>query len=241
VIDINTKEIGPALREIARLARDAVPNEACGYLGIQEDGAVSVLPAKNVAGVLGMSQPDANTAIAAFAVAHVIYYHSHAEGPALLSEQDKRSSDALGLDFLLYSVEEDKFAQYNACPWREFEGLPWAFGVNDCYTLVRRVYECKLGIELPPLRPETWPTPYDFFDRNFVSAGAVRLPSVERKALQDYDVLAIRMGHRTANHLGIVIRDILLHHPLDGVSVAEDLTDEILKRTVAVYRHGSMT
>lgn len=226
---------------ISELSREATPMEACGFVVIDSDRRPVLIESRNVLDITNGAKPDTESVRRAMMAPSAWFWHSHATGPAEFSALDRRGSDRLGMPYLLYAVEDDDWAFYDPEPWREFLGLSYIWGEQDCYGLVRMVYDFLFGCELKDIeRPdeETFPQ-RDLFADHAESLGfqLVSEAPVDRRSLQHGDVVSLKLMSAIPNHIGIVMRDRLLHHQIGRLSEVDDLTGAILRRVSHVYRH----
>jgi proteasome lid subunit RPN8/RPN11 len=102
-----------ALAEIVAHARDALPFEACGYLGAREDVVVRVVRMTNAAAsptrfsLVPEEQFAVLRALRAEGLTLRGVYHSHPDGPARLSDADLRGATDPALLYVVASLAGD--------------------------------------------------------------------------------------------------------------------------------------
>lgn len=117
--------------------------------------------------------------------------------------------------------------------------VPYRAGVDDCYGLIRKVYNRCFGIEMP-----NYARPLNFAESglnlialilnnpNFIQKG------MHPKFLNDGDVLFFRCASTETNHLGVYVGNgLFLHHQIDHIVKEENLDQRWLKRLTHVAYH----
>lgn len=124
-----------------------------------------------------------------------------------------------------------------------YVGLPYIDGQQDCYGLVRRIYQEHFGMRL---RNYARPVGFDHYgvdliEENFRREGfsVINLPLTE---LEPGDGLLFAVASRMINHIGIVTQgDMFLHHLYQRVSSHDALDVRWKNRLVHVVRHPDVT
>tara|TARA_R100001163_G_scaffold38874_1_gene29601 strand:+ start:1284 stop:1655 length:372 start_codon:yes stop_codon:yes gene_type:complete len=116
-------------------------------------------------------------------------------------------------------------------------GLPWRYGINDCFSLVRRYYALA-GVLLPDFeRPERLETSPSIF---LEQASALGFRETALSDLRADDVLIMRLGTDAPMHAAIYIGDQqILHQRMNSVSGVEALTRYYRMKTAAVFRYAA--
>ncbi len=121
--------------------------------------------------------------------------------------------------------------------YRSLIGLPWRYGINDCFSLVRRYYALA-GVLLPDFeRPERLETSPSIF---LEQASALGFRETALSDLRADDVLIMRLGTDAPMHAAIYIGDQqILHQRMNSVSGVEALTRYYRMKTAAVFRYAA--
>jgi len=116
-------------------------------------------------------------------------------------------------------------------------GLPWQYGINDCFSLVRRYYALA-GVMLPDFeRPKELQTSSSIF---LEQAGALGFRETALSDLRADDVLIMRLGTDAPMHAAIYVGDQqILHQRMNSVSGVEALTRYYRMKTAAVFRYAA--
>lgn len=118
-------------------------------------------------------------------------------------------------------------------------GLPYEWGVNDCYSLVRRFYNEVFDLNLQDyIRPKDfWQEGIDLYGQNFRNEGfrAIDLPHHE---LMPGDGFLIAVGASFPTHAAVYVGgDKILHHFTNRLSACEPYKGIWRSGTVATLRH----
>lgn len=121
--------------------------------------------------------------------------------------------------------------------YRSLIGLPWQYGINDCFSLVRRYYALA-GVMLPDFeRPKELQTSSSIF---LEQAGALGFRETALSDLRAGDVLIMRLGTDAPMHAAIYVGDQqILHQRMNSVSGVEALTRYYRMKTAAVFRYAA--
>ena len=121
--------------------------------------------------------------------------------------------------------------------YRSLIGLPWQYGINDCFSLVRRYYALA-GVLLPDFeRPERLETSPSIF---LEQAGALGFREIALNDLRAGDVLIMRLGTDAPMHAAIYVgNQQILHQRMNSVSGVEALTRYYRMKTAAVFRYAA--
>lgn len=116
-------------------------------------------------------------------------------------------------------------------------GLPWDYGKQDCYTLVRQYFKLQ-GVELPDFpRPDELETTPSIYLREAVLLGFKQVPFAERRP---GDVLIMRLGTQHPMHAAVLVNyDQILHQRQDSLSAVESLRQYHIDRVAAVFRYAA--
>ena len=121
--------------------------------------------------------------------------------------------------------------------YRSLIGLPWQYGINDCFSLVRRYYALA-GVMLPDFeRPKELQTSSSIF---LEQAGALGFRETALSDLRADDVLIMRLGTATPMHAAILLPDLrILHQKQDSLSAIEPFGRYYVSRVAAVFRYAA--
>lgn len=134
---------GMELRVLAAIrahAREDAPREACGLVLRTEDGKAAIARCRNIARepTERFLMDPTDYLLAKDRGALTALYHSHVTGSAQPSEADRVCCNAVGLPYVIYSVERN---EWSSCTPDGYEaplvGREWYEGVQDCFSLVR--------------------------------------------------------------------------------------------------------
>lgn len=136
-------------KSIKKHSLEESPNECCGIV-LENDGHLITKKCKNVSQNptyhCVISEEDLKNKIGdsdLFAI-----YHSHFDGKKL-SWADKKESERLETNVILYCVKDDCFDSHQPDGFvAPFEGREWTSGITTCIDLVEDYYEKFFSIEL---------------------------------------------------------------------------------------------
>lgn len=116
-------------------------------------------------------------------------------------------------------------------------GLPWDYGNQDCYTLVRQYFKLQ-DIDLPDFqRPADLEISPSIYLREAVMLGFEQVPFGERRP---GDVLIMRLGTQYPMHAAILVDyDRILHQLNELPSAVEDLRSYYVRSVHAVFRYAA--
>jgi len=223
-------------KEIIKYLFDKYPEEGCGLL-VNKRGKSTWIPCENIAedrkeNFVISSTDYIKASLSGDLIAVV---HSHPDGSAELSEHDKKTSNFLGVPYIVYSLPEVEKTvytpEYNRNP---FVGREYSFGENDCYSLVRDYYREKLDINLATtiFEDDWWEKGFNYFDDLFEPFGFEKVDT-----LQENDVIVFRMMAQVPNHCGVYLgEDLFLHHAVNRLSCRESINSVWRKYIVGYYR-----
>lgn len=121
--------------------------------------------------------------------------------------------------------------------YRPLIGLTWQYGVNDCFSLVRRYYELA-GVMLPDFeRPKRLETSSSIF---MEQAGALGFREISLEDMRIGDVLIMCLDTAAPMHAGIYVGDQqILHQRMNSLSGVEPLNRYYRMKTAAVFRYAA--
>ena len=169
-------------------------------------------------------------------------YHSHPVTDPIFSEFDKFNSISHNLKYVLYSLRDNSFSQFdpNLSTFNQYIGRTFEIGSTDCFALVRDFYKQELNIILNNYkRDENWKSNLgDLFDKHFKSEGFY-----EAKSPNKYDCILIRLKKDSPSaHIALYVGDnLILHQPEKSFSRIEEYSHKYKKLTSHIIRHKSWT
>ena len=121
--------------------------------------------------------------------------------------------------------------------YRALIGLPWKYGEQDCYTLLRQYFALQ-GIELADFeRPEDLELTPSIYLREAAALGFKRVDFEDRRV---GDVAIMRLGTMAPMHAAIFVEPWrILHQKQDSVSAVEWLSSYYVRKIAAVYRYAA--
>jgi len=215
-------------------AKDQDPKESCGLL-LNIKGKERYFPCKN----LSMTAfqcfiIDPEDYIKADNTGDIIaVVHSHPVTPPVPSQSDKVACEQSGLVWHIVNPKTESWGYLEPTGYKApILGREWAWGVTDCYTLVRDWYKEKLNIYLIDWHRPT--TLEDFnkdpmFEKCAEETGFRELRPDEK--LIDGDLLFMSIFSNNLNHVAIFIDGDVLHHLADRLSCIEPYSEWLLKCT----------
>lgn len=227
-------------------------NEVCGFL-LYTDNGLQLKKQENLidSATEFMMKIDQQSDFAA-------YYHSHIDFDSI-SDADIIVSERLGLPCIVYNKQSGSFHVYNPNSYKiQYTGRPFLLGFADCLWLVKDYYAHDLNIHLCPelevLKNSVSEEEYnemankrlldeaealkgkeDYLKRYFEYNGFREVNNLKKN-----DVLIMRTEKfNFPIHCGIYLgEDKILHHPGDGISTIERLSNQYKKWVIYIMRNG---
>ena len=215
-------------------AKNQDPKESCGLL-LNIKGKEKYFPCRN----LSMTAfqcfiIDPEDYIKADNTGDIIaVVHSHPVTPPVPSQSDKVACEQSGLAWHIVNPKTESWGYLKPTGYKApILGREWAWGVTDCYTLVRDWYKEKLDIDLIDWQRPT--TLEDFnkepmFEKCAEETGFRELRPDEK--LINGDLLFMSIFSNNLNHVAIFIDGDVLHHLADRLSCIEPYSEWLLKCT----------
>ena len=223
-------------------AKEQDPKESCGLL-LNVRGKEKYFPCQNLAitshQCFIMNPEDF---VAGDSLGEIIgIVHSHPITPPIASEADKISCEQSNLPWYIVNPKTELWGKYTPSGYKpDMIGLPWVWGITDCWSLVRRFYKEKLNIELRdwerPLTPEQFQDD-PMFERCAKDTGFIELKNEEK--LKNGDLLFMSIGAVGLNHVAIFVDGDVIHHLRDRLSCREPYNPWLLKCTGMRLRYAS--
>ena len=174
-------------------------------------------------------------------------WHTHIEIPPIPSDADKVGCANSELPWYIVSVYKAGdgfgFSEMTVTEPSGFEldylERPYAFGVLDCWSLVRDYYRREYSIKLGdyPRIEKFWAEGYNFFGENWKEEGFRQLIDEEPK---EGDLFLIQTDGKFPNHIAIYIGgEMILHHCHGRLSRRDIYGGYWHKHTTHHLRHES--
>jgi proteasome lid subunit RPN8/RPN11 len=149
--------------------------------------------------------------------------HSHVFLPPVPSPPDLTGCERSALPWLIVSVPNNTHTMIYPSGYKApLIGRPWAWGVHDCFALIRDGMSHYAGIDVPEIEREWefWLKDEDFIRQSMEEMGFVEMPP--GTPIQHLDVFGMKFRGRVINHLGLFIGpDRILHQMHERLSVQE--------------------
>ena len=116
-------------------------------------------------------------------------------------------------------------------------GLPWDYGKQDCYTVVRQYFALQ-GVKLRDFeRPADLELTASIYLREAVALGFKRVDFADRAV---GDVAIMKLGTKEPMHAAIFVEPWrILHQKQDSISSVEWLSSYYVRKIAAVYRYAA--
>lgn len=217
--DLNWKRL--ALTHAQRQA----PRESCGLLVVIK-GRTRYIPCRNLAGDNDLFALDpADWAKAEDQGEIIAVVHSHPRTSPEPSQADLIACESSGLPWHIVNPVTE---QWGYCEPTGFQapllGREWAWGVSDCWTLVRDWYKQQLGISLRdwkrPCRSEDF-NREPMFDSCWEKTGFRELEADEN--VEFGDAILMTINNDSPNHVGVYVDGQMILHHLEGRLSSRDI------------------
>jgi proteasome lid subunit RPN8/RPN11 len=226
--------------KIVQHALAELPREACGLI-VRPSGKRMRLvfwPCRNLApGVeqFVMDPRDYEEAADSGAVLAVV--HSHPHGSSTPSEADRAACEASRLPWAIMAMPSTDIEWLSPSGYAAaLEGREYAFGIFDCWTLIRDFYERETGRLLgnPPRCPHWWQQGEDLYRTHLPEMGFERVPAATDRG----DIIVMRLGASPVpQHAGVYLGDgTMLHHMEDRPSLVTPYGGYWAQHTEGVWR-----
>ena len=210
-------------KEILKYLSEIYPEEGCGLL-VNKKGKIYWVPCENVSENKKedfiISAEDYIKASLSGDIYAIV--HSHPDSSCEPSDYDKKTSDFLGIPFIIYSLPSFEKYEYTPKKLRNpLLGRDYSFGQSDCFSLVRDYYKQELNLDIPTIlfEDDWWDKGLNYFDTLFESFGFVEVESPQK-----HDGIIFNVFCNVPNHCGIYLgEDIFLHHAINRLSCRESL------------------
>lgn len=221
-------------------ALEESPCEACGLVVVIK-GRERYIPCSNLAASpreMFILDPDAYAAAEDLGEI-VAIFHSHPKTSASPSEADRIACETSGLPWHICNPHLNTWSELAPCGYKApLIGRQYAWGVADCWTLVRDWYG-ENNLVLPDWKRPTNPDDFvaaPMFEDCWPHAGFSRLPPEE--SVKRGDLVLMRIAGKGLDHCGVYVGDGLLLHHLRGRLSSRDIYGGWLQScTGRIVRH----
>lgn len=220
-------------------ARAELPRESCGLVVLVK-GRRRYRPCRNVAHGVGqfVLAPE-DWAAAEDAGDIVAVVHSHPASAPVPSDADRAGIESTGLPWLIVNPRTGEHSTTAPSGWvAPLIGRAFAWGVHDCYGLIRDHYAQALGLKLPDFHREEefWLKGQNLYVDNFHRAGFAAVAGDP----QPHDVLLMQTASRVPNHGAVYLGDNVILHHVHGRLAGREVYGGYWRRvTTHVLRHES--
>lgn len=226
-------------KRIAELAEANPQQEICGIL-YYTFNSVEIFPCQNVSlqdkAYTYEIDPQEYIKICSLGKPCGVY-HSHPESDSVFSETDIEYAEEFALPIYVYGLKDKKIAEYIPSSYEiELEGLPFVWGLFDCFSTVRNYFRQKHKLFIPDYdRDESFADSQSNLIINNIKNEQFDI--VESKEIETDDLLVFKSNRIFPHHLGVFVGNSrMLHHPAGRPSIIELLTDKDIKNLTYVLR-----
>ena len=219
------------LSQILAHARAEAPRESCGVLTWDGKDRAIYHPCRNMAedgGEFSIHPEDWVAAEDAGPVLGIV--HSHPGGTVALSEADKRGMERSAVPWWVVVPETGEWRRHRPSTW-PLAGHPFAWGVQDCYTLAGDAFR---GLPEFLRAPRFWEGS-DLFREGLASAGFREVDGPP--CIGDALLMTIR-GGGVPNHCALYLGAGRVVHHLPGRLSREEDLGPLSRAVVAVVREA---
>lgn len=216
------------------------PRESCGLVLLHK-GREIYFPCRNTA-----STPEEHFHIApeshleASRIGEAIrVVHSHPNASANPSEADLVMCEESKLPWTIIGVPSGTVVHFEPTGYHApLVGRQYAWGVLDCWTLVRDWFKEVRNIDLPDFgsgEPNWWEKGGDLYRQNFQAAGFYE---ITEKELQHGDCILMANRSPVPNHAAVYLgNQVMLHHMTNRLSCREVFGGYYRKIATHFLRH----
>lgn len=232
----------PTIKEqILQHAQAEQPKECCGVVCVVK-GRRRYFPCRNLA-----ATPDEHFVMDPLDYAEaedqgevVAVIHSHPVSNPKPSEADLVACEKTGVPWHIINPLTEEWGYCEPSGHQlPYVGRQFAFGVVDCYTLVRDWYAREYGIQLRDYdrRDKFWEHGENLYMDNFANEGFSEIPVVD---VQPGDLILMNVCSHVPNHAAIYLGDqLILHHVQQRLSSRDVYGGYYWKNTACALRHES--
>ena len=232
----------PSIKEqILQHAQAEQPKECCGVVCVVK-GRRRYFPCRNLA-----ATPDEHFVMDPLDYAEaedqgevVAVIHSHPVSNPKPSEADLVACEKTGVPWHIINPLTEEWGYCEPSGHQlPYVGRQFAFGVVDCYTLVRDWYAREYGIQLRDYdrRDRFWEHGENLYMDNFANEGFSEIPVAD---VQPGDLILMNVCSLVPNHAAIYLGDqLILHHVQQRLSSRDVYGGYYWKNTACALRHES--
>lgn len=232
----------PTIKEqILQHAQAEQPKECCGVVCVVK-GRRRYFPCRNLA-----ATPDEHFVMDPLDYAEaedqgevVAVIHSHPVSNPKPSEADLVACEKTGVPWHIINPLTEEWGYCEPSGHQlPYVGRQFAFGVVDCYTLVRDWYAREYGIQLRDYdrRDKFWEHGENLYMDNFANEGFSEIPVAD---VQPGDLILMNVCSHVPNHAAIYLGDqLILHHVQQRLSSRDVYGGYYWKNTACALRHES--
>ena len=232
----------PTIKEqILQHAQAEQPKECCGVVCVVK-GRRRYFPCRNLA-----ATPDEHFVMDPLDYAEaedqgevVAVIHSHPVSNPKPSEADLVACEKTDVPWHIINPLTEEWGYCEPSGHQlPYVGRQFAFGVVDCYTLVRDWYAREYGIQLRDYdrRDRFWEHGENLYMDNFANEGFSEIPVAD---VQPGDLILMNVCSLVPNHAAIYLGDqLILHHVQQRLSSRDVYGGYYWKNTACALRHES--
>lgn len=164
--------------------------------------------------------------------------HSHPNSSSQPSVADKVSQAETELPWLIYSVRDDNFTEFNDGEIPPLYGRSYHHGVLDCLSFVRDFYKQEFNIHITNYHREDdwWNKGQNLYLDLYEAEGFAIIP--EMKDMEYGDLLLMSLKSPVPNHGAIYVGNNKVgHHAQNRLSSIDIYGDFLRNRTNLILRH----
>lgn len=216
--DLITNELK---NKIASAAKEAYPNEMCGFV-IGDDFFV----VENISQTPKDSFEISHIAQTEFAPRCKFFIHSHPDGWACPSKKDMEQQRITDIPWGFIATDGKAVSEINflgdSLPIHDLELRPFVHGITDCWSAIRDWYKLKRNVQLKdfPRSWRWWHENEDMYMDNLEKAGFefYSLEKMKKEGPKEGDLFLVNLDRRgpKLNHAGVYLGNGLGYHHTTG-------------------------
>ena|ERR1017187_9178021 len=221
--------------DIKKHSTEVCPEEACGLI-LEKDSKLFIYPCSNISCYDKTTHFELNPIdyLKADKLGKIVaIFHSQINGRP--SELDKINSWGHNIKSIIYSRTLDEFFEVEDSKLKQYIGLEFKIGTNDCFSLIKSYYKNIFNIDISDYKRED-----DWFEKNpkIFSDNSEKEGFITVRDLQIHDIILFNFTGRGVHHMAIYLGDnIILHHKRNCYSNIEYLTKSLKDKIGFIVRH----